>query len=80
LRAPLILPASVLNVSDFLQNLIEPFWNRMPQIFSYPFSLHPLVLITASAFVSMLLSDPAFGNVLLKGVMWLIVVKFFRIP
>jgi tetratricopeptide (TPR) repeat protein len=59
-----------------VQNLIEPFWNRMPRIFSYPVSMHPLILIAVLAFVSMLLSGPGIFSAVLKGVMWLIVVKY----
>ncbi len=59
-----------------VQNLIEPFWNRMPRIFSYPVSMHPMILIAVLAFVSMLLSGPGIFSALLKGVMWLIVVKY----
>ena len=59
-----------------VQNLIEPFWNRMPRIFSYPVSMHPLILIALLAFASMLLSNPGIINAILKGVMWLIVVKY----
>jgi len=59
-----------------VQNLIEPFWNRMPRIFSYPLSMHPLLLIAVLAFVSTLLSGPGFFSALLKGVMWLIVIKY----
>ena len=59
-----------------VQNLIEPFWNRLPRIFSYPVSMHPLILIAILAFMSMLLSGPGIFSALLKGVMWLIVVKY----
>ena len=59
-----------------VQNLIEPFWNRIPRIFSYPVSMHPLILIAVLAFISTLLSGPGIFSALLKGVMWLIVVKY----
>ena len=59
-----------------VQNLIEPFWNRMPRIFSYPVSMHPLILIAVLAFVSMLLSGPGIFSAIFKGVTWLIVVKY----
>lgn len=59
-----------------VQNLIEPFWNRMPRIFAYPVSMHPLIMMAVLAFVTMLLSGPGLLNGLLKGVMWLIVVKY----
>jgi hypothetical protein len=59
-----------------VQNLIEPFWNRMPQIFSYPVSMHPLILIAVLAVLSTLLSGPGIFSALVNGVMWLIVVKY----
>jgi tetratricopeptide (TPR) repeat protein len=66
------LPADWIGV----QNLIEPFWNRMPRIFSYPVSMHPMILIAVLSFLSILLSGPSIIGALLKGVMWLIVVKY----
>ena len=59
-----------------VQNLIEPFWNRMPRIFSYPISMHPMILIAVLAFVSMLLSGPGLFSAIFKGLLWLIVVKY----
>ena len=59
-----------------VQNLIDPFWNRMPRIFAYPVSMHPMILIAVLAFVSMILSGPGIFSLLLKGAMWLIVVKY----
>ncbi len=59
-----------------VQNLIEPFWNRMPRIFSYPVSMHPLILMAVLAVVTMLLSGPGIFNALMKGAMWLIVIKY----
>ena len=59
-----------------VQNLIEPFWNRMPRIFSYPLSWHPLLLMSVLAVATMVLSGPGLVTALINGVMWLIVIKY----
>ena len=63
---------------DFVgvQNLIEPFWNRMPRIFAYPLSLQPLVLTAVLAFMTLLLSGDGLISSILRGVMWLMVLKY----
>ena len=59
-----------------VQNLIDPFWNRMPRIFTYPFSLQPLVLISVLAVATLFLSGDGFISGLLRGAIWLIVLKY----
>ena len=59
-----------------VQNLIEPFWNRMPRIFTYPVSMHPLILMSAAAMFVMLLSGPGLVRALLSGAAWLIILKY----
>ncbi|MBW2429052.1 MAG: tetratricopeptide repeat protein [Deltaproteobacteria bacterium] len=59
-----------------LQNLIEPFWNRMPRIFAYPLALPPLLLISAISIVTLFLSGPGLISSILRGAMWLIVLKY----
>ncbi|MBT8372673.1 MAG: tetratricopeptide repeat protein [Deltaproteobacteria bacterium] len=59
-----------------VQNLIEPFWNRMPRIFTYPVSMHPLILMSAAAMFIMLLSGPGLVRALLSGAAWLIILKY----
>jgi len=59
-----------------VQNLIEPFWTRLPRIFSYPVSQHPLILMAVLAVATTLLSGPGIFSALLKGAMWLIVLKY----
>ena len=48
----------------------------MPRIFSYPISGHPLILMAAMAVFGMLFSGPGLINALLKGLMWLLVIKY----
>jgi len=59
-----------------VENLIEPFWNRMPRIFTYPISVPSVILMTVLAFVTMFFAGPGFFSSLMKGVMWLIVIKY----
>jgi tetratricopeptide (TPR) repeat protein len=59
-----------------VQNLIDPFWNRMPRIFTYPFSLQPLVLISVLAVATLFLSGDGFISGILRGALWLIVLKY----
>ena len=59
-----------------MENLIEPFWNRMPRLFTYPVSAAPLILMAVLALATMLFSGPGLFSALMKGVMWLIVVKY----
>ena len=59
-----------------LQNLIDPFWNRMPRIFGYPLSLQPLIFISVLAFVTLFLSRPGIVSPVLRGLMWLMILKY----
>jgi tetratricopeptide (TPR) repeat protein len=59
-----------------LQNLIDPFWNRMPRIFAYPLSLQPLLFISILAFATLFLSGSGLFSSILRGVMWLMILKY----
>lgn len=59
-----------------VQNLIEPFWNRMPRIFTYPFALQPLILISALAVATLFFSGAGLISAIMRGVIWLIVLKY----
>ena len=59
-----------------VQNLIDPFWNRIPRIFTYPFSFQPLILISVLAVATLFLSGVGFISSILRGAMWLIVLKY----
>jgi hypothetical protein len=48
-------------------HLIEPFWNRLPRFFTYPFSVQPLILITILSIISLMFS----GKGLLSGLIHL---------
>jgi tetratricopeptide (TPR) repeat protein len=66
------LPAEWVGVA----NLIEPFWKRMPRIFTYPFSPAPLILMCVMAVASFLLSGPGLIITLIHGAFWLMVLKY----
>ena len=59
-----------------VENLIDPFWNRMPRIFAYPISIAPLIMMAVVALATMFFSGPGIFSLLMKGTMWLIVVKY----
>jgi tetratricopeptide (TPR) repeat protein len=59
-----------------VENLIDPFWNRMPRIFAYPVSVAPLILMAVLALATMFFSGPGLFSTLMKGAMWLIVIKY----
>ncbi len=59
-----------------VENLIEPFWNRMPRIFAYPVSAASLILMAVLALATMFFSGPGLFSALMKGAMWLIVIKY----
>jgi len=59
-----------------VENLIEPFWSRMPRIFAYPISAASLILMAVLALATMIFSGPGLFSTLMKGAMWLIVIKY----
>jgi tetratricopeptide (TPR) repeat protein len=59
-----------------VENLIAPFWNRMPRIFAYPVSIAPLILMAVLALATMFFSGPGLFSILMKGTLWLIVIKY----
>ena len=59
-----------------VENLIEPFWNRMPRIFAYPISVPSLILMAVLALATLFFSGPGLFSSLMKGVMWLVLIKY----
>ena len=60
-----------------VENIIDPFWKRLPKIFAYPFSsIHPIILILITAFLTSLVSGPGLLSMLLRGGLLLIVLKY----
>jgi tetratricopeptide (TPR) repeat protein len=59
-----------------VENLIAPFWNRMPRIFAYPVSVASLILMAVLALATMFFSGPGLFSLVMKGTLWLIVIKY----
>jgi tetratricopeptide (TPR) repeat protein len=59
-----------------VENLIAPFWNRMPRVFAYPVSIAPLILMAVLAVATLFFSGPGLFSILMKGTLWLIVLKY----
>ena len=53
-------------------NIIEPFWKRLPKIFTYPFSLKPLLLNIVLSFLALFFAN----NILLSIVIWGVLLKY----
>ena len=60
-----------------VENIIDPFWKRLPKIFAYPFSsFHPIaIIISLSILLSLFLGQGLF-NLLMRGALFLIVLKY----
>ncbi|MFH0730262.1 MAG: tetratricopeptide repeat protein [Pseudomonadota bacterium] len=59
-----------------IAGMIEPFWNRLPKIFLYPFSPHPLTLMIILAIGGLYFSSGGIFSWMMKGVIWLVVLKY----
>jgi tetratricopeptide (TPR) repeat protein len=57
-------------------NIIAPFWNRLPKIFAYPLALKPLILMAVLAVTSMVVWKFGLVGLILRGILWLIVLKY----
>lgn len=53
-------------------NIVKPFWKRLPEFFSYPFKLQPLLLILALSLVGVI----SHGSKLVNLLLWAILVKY----
>jgi tetratricopeptide (TPR) repeat protein len=59
-----------------VENLIDPFWIRLPKIFAYPFYLQPLILISILSLITSFFSGAGIINALFRGAIWLMVLKY----
>lgn len=59
-----------------VENLIEPFWTRLPKIFVYPFCLHPLLLLIGTALLQALLTEPGLLRWFANLVLWGVLIKY----
>jgi len=58
------------------QSIVAPFWTRMHQFFLYPFSLQPLILMIILSVAGLFVSGAGLVNWLLRGVIWLVALKY----
>ncbi len=57
-------------------NIVDPVWVRMPKIFFYPMRLNPLILMGLSALAVLLFSGAGLIHTIVRGSVWLIVLKY----
>ncbi len=58
------------------ENIIQPFWNRIPKLFAYPFSLNAVCLIALVAFASAIFSGPGLIQSLIRMLLWGVLLKY----
>lgn len=59
-----------------VENIIDPFWKRLPRFFLYPFSIRPLSLMLGLSVVAALLTRPGILGVLAQVAVWGIAFKY----
>jgi tetratricopeptide (TPR) repeat protein len=59
-----------------VENIIAPFWHRIPQFFRYPLSIHPLMLMIGVAIANLFATGIGLLGLLLLGIAWLVVIKY----
>ncbi len=59
-----------------VQNIVEPFWNRLPQIFLYPFTVTSVVFILIIAGLMSLFSAPGILSIILLLFIFSIFLKY----
>ena len=53
-------------------NIIEPFWKRLPRIFTYPFSVRPLLLNIILSLLTLYFA----GGIVLSFIVWGVLLKY----
>jgi hypothetical protein len=59
-----------------VENIIDPFWKRLPRFFLYPFSVRPLLLMLGLSAVAALLTRPGIIGLLALVALWGITFKY----
>ncbi|MBC2711930.1 MAG: tetratricopeptide repeat protein [Desulfosarcina sp.] len=59
-----------------VENIIDPFWKRMPQFFLYPFSIRPLLLMIVLSLAAALLTRPGIIGILASITVWGLAFKY----
>ena len=57
-------------------NIIDPFWHRLPRIFTYPFSFRALILMIVLSVASLIFSAPGLVNSLIRFAIWGAMLKY----
>ena len=58
------------------KNIIQPFWNRIPKLFAYPFSLNAIGLIVLVAVASAIFSGSGLIRALIQLLLWGVLLKY----
>jgi len=58
------------------ENFIQPFWNRIPKLFAYPFSLNSVGLIVLVALASAVNSGPGLIRAMIELLLWSVLLKY----
>lgn len=59
-----------------VENIIDPFWERLPRFFLYPFSIRPLLLMLGLSLFSALLTGPGIFGLLAGIAIWGLAFKY----
>jgi tetratricopeptide (TPR) repeat protein len=59
-----------------VENIIDPFWRRLPRFFLYPFSVRPLMLMLGLSMIAALLTRPGIIGILAQVAVWGIAFKY----
>jgi tetratricopeptide (TPR) repeat protein len=57
-------------------NLIDPFWKRLPKIFSYGFYPRPLILVAVIAVISSFFSSSGIFSLVARGLLGMVILKY----
>ena len=58
------------------ENIIVPFWNRLPKFFLYPFKLQPLILMIALSLAATIFSRAGLFTFLIHFAVWGVLLKY----
>jgi tetratricopeptide (TPR) repeat protein len=58
------------------ENIIVPFWNRLPKFFLYPFHLQPLILMTVLSIAAIVFSNGGLFGFLMQIAIWGVLLKY----
>lgn len=59
-----------------VQNLVEPFWNRLPRFFAYPLKPAPAAFILSLSVIMALFSVPGLLSVIIQTALFCVLLKY----